>query len=101
MVYCTKCGAKNEDDAEVCAKCGEPLVHPEESGRRQWRRENLRTMKGRRAPSFWGVFFGLLIILSGVIWLLQEFFPWLTWERLWPLILIFLGSAIIIRALRR
>ncbi|MCK4435715.1 zinc-ribbon domain-containing protein, partial [Candidatus Bathyarchaeota archaeon] len=22
LVYCTKCGLKNEDDATVCAKCG-------------------------------------------------------------------------------
>ncbi|NIU84233.1 MAG: zinc-ribbon domain-containing protein, partial [Candidatus Thorarchaeota archaeon] len=25
MVYCTKCGAKNADDAVVCVKCGVAL----------------------------------------------------------------------------
>ena len=25
MVYCTKCGAENEDDAKTCVSCGEPL----------------------------------------------------------------------------
>ena len=25
MVYCHNCGTKNEDDAEFCSKCGEPL----------------------------------------------------------------------------
>ncbi|MFW6117188.1 MAG: zinc-ribbon domain-containing protein [Thermoproteota archaeon] len=25
MVYCTKCGFKNENDAEFCAKCGASL----------------------------------------------------------------------------
>jgi len=25
MVYCTKCGTKNEDDAVVCIKCGASL----------------------------------------------------------------------------
>ncbi len=98
MVYCTQCGAKNKDDAEVCAKCGAPLVRLEELRRRPWRRD-IGVLR-RRAPSFWGVFFGLLIILSGVIWLLHEVFPWLTWERLWPLVLILFGAAIIVRALR-
>ena len=26
MVYCSKCGKKNEDDAEFCSKCGAPLI---------------------------------------------------------------------------
>ena len=25
MVYCHKCGTKNEDDAEFCSKCGSLL----------------------------------------------------------------------------
>ncbi len=25
MVYCHNCGTKNDDDAEFCSKCGEPL----------------------------------------------------------------------------
>ena len=32
MVYCTKCGAKNEDDAKDCVECGAPLqITPERS----------------------------------------------------------------------
>lgn len=101
MVYCAKCGAKNEDDAEVCARCGEPLLHPEEMGRRSWRGEGLQSMRERRSPSFWGIFFGLLIILCGAIWLLNQVFPWLTWNGLWPFVLILFGAAVIIRALTR
>ena len=26
MVYCTKCGTKNEDEAKVCVNCGATLV---------------------------------------------------------------------------
>ena len=26
MAYCTKCGTKNEDDAEFCKKCGASLT---------------------------------------------------------------------------
>lgn len=29
MVYCTKCGMKNEDDSKFCLNCGAAL-HPEE-----------------------------------------------------------------------
>lgn len=101
MVYCSKCGAKNEDNAEVCARCGEPLLRPEERGRGPLRGEGLRSLRGRRSPSFWGIFFGLLIILCGAIWLLNEVFPWLIWDRLWPFILILFGAAVIIRALTR
>jgi len=25
MVYCTKCGTKNPDDAKTCSQCGAPL----------------------------------------------------------------------------
>jgi ribosomal protein L40E len=101
LVYCSKCGAKNEDNAEVCARCGEPLLRPEETGRRSWRGEGLRSIKDRRSPSFWGIFFGLLIVLYGAIWLLSAVFPWLTWDRVWPFIMILFGIAIIVRALMR
>jgi ribosomal protein L40E len=30
MVYCTECGTKNDDTAEVCVKCGTKLHTPRE-----------------------------------------------------------------------
>ena len=101
MIYCTKCGAKNENKAEICAKCGALLFHPERTGRRPLSGEGRLYLRGRRAPSFWGVFFGLLFILVGVLWLLSEFFPLITWEGLWPLIMMLFGAAIIVRVLIR
>ena len=38
MVYCAKCGAQNEDDASVCASCGEPLKVSRRE-RRGWEEE--------------------------------------------------------------
>jgi len=37
MVYCTKCGTKNEEDATVCVKCQQPLGS-HHVGRRERRR---------------------------------------------------------------
>ena len=31
MAYCTKCGMKNEDDAEFCKKCGASLIGNEKN----------------------------------------------------------------------
>jgi ribosomal protein L37E len=38
MVYCAKCGAQNEDEASVCASCGEPLKVSRRE-RRGWEEE--------------------------------------------------------------
>ena len=32
MVYCSKCGKKNDDDAEFCKKCGKPLKKQKSRG---------------------------------------------------------------------
>lgn len=75
MVYCTKCGTKNEDDAEYCVKCGAPLYAPE----RVAREHEEHTCFGRRERSveeecfglpyggaIVGLIFGAIIILVGV-----------------------------------
>jgi len=35
MVYCPKCGAKNEDDAKFCVKCGAPLYPEKQEKKRE------------------------------------------------------------------
>ena len=90
MVYCTKCGSKNEDDALHCVNCGEPLqVSPPE--KRGWEEGLDRRAEefGRRAEEFGermehecfglprgGVIFGLLIGLIIIIVGLQQIFGW-------------------------
>jgi uncharacterized protein YacL len=72
MVYCTKCGTKNEDDAKVCVNCGASL----ETGARLTRRE--RRMEEEcfgipRGGSIVGIIIGLIIILVGASLILSAY----------------------------
>ena len=90
MVYCTKCGVKNEDEASNCGNCGAPLkvYSPEKRG---WEEEiEIRAEEfGERAEKFgkrmenecfglpqggaiFGLFIGIIIILVG----LQQLLGW-------------------------
>jgi len=69
MVYCTKCGTKNEEDAAVCVKCGAPLV-----AQPPWRRERWRPVEEEcfglpHGGSIVGLVIGIIIILAGLSWL--------------------------------
>ena len=65
MVYCTKCGTKNEEDAAVCVKCGASLVT-----RPAWRRERRRAEKEcfglPHGGAIVGLIIGIIIILVGL-----------------------------------
>ncbi len=41
---------------------------------------------------------GLIIIAIGLLFLVNSFFPWIQWGKLWPLILIALGISIMVQA---
>lgn len=56
MVYCTKCGTKNEKEAEYCTKCGAKLDVSREK-RLERRAEEWGEDLGRRAEE-WGEQFG-------------------------------------------
>lgn len=101
MVYCWKCGAENEEDAVNCAKCGANLSPPPRrvSYRRSY--EDDLCYGPRRGASFIGIFFGILIILAGVISLLEHMVWWATWDRLWPILIVAFGLFIIASALYR
>jgi len=90
MVYCTKCGAKNEDEASNCDNCGAPLQvsRPEKRG---WEEEIERRAEefGERAEKFGkrmegecfglpggGAIFGLLIGAIIVLVGLSELLGW-------------------------
>jgi predicted phage tail protein len=95
MVYCVKCGAKNPDDAAICAQCGKPLVGVER-GRTRYEREMCFGM-----PSHWGgVLVGLFIVVLGVAFLYGQFVPSVS-DIFWPLILIFLGLAVLLGGIYR
>lgn len=61
---------------------------PPATGEQPWERG-----RGRRG----GLFAGLLLIVIGVILLLQQYFPALGFDRLWPVIIIVIGIGIILR----
>jgi len=103
LVYCTKCGTKNSDDAVVCVSCGErletPRAYAERPRRYKYEREEM--CFGPRTGAYWGIFFGFIIVLVGLFWLLQqlEYIP--TTLEVWPLIVIALGIMILIGVLTR
>lgn len=95
MVYCVNCGAKNPDDAETCTQCARPIMRVER--RRTWREEE--AYFGR--PFHWGgVLVGLFIIVIGFAFLFRQFVPMLA-NIFWPLILIFVGIAILLGGISR
>lgn len=48
-----------------------------------------------------GIFFGGLIVLAGVIWLLEGYVMWASWERLWPFVVIIFGLIIVVSTLAK
>jgi len=102
MVYCTKCGTKNEEDAVVCVKCGESLV-----ARPPWTRARRRAAEEEcfgipHGGAVAGLVFGIIIILAGFIWVLQaaHVIPSGV-ELLWPFIVIIFGILVLVGALYR
>jgi len=92
MVYCTKCGAKNEEDAEVCVKCGAPLV-TQPPWKRQRRRAEEECFGLPHGGAIVGLIFGIIIILAGLSWLLHF--------EIWPFVVILFGILILAGALYR
>ena len=69
MVYCSKCGKKNEDDADFCNKCGASLTSTTKIRAKNdpCEEECAVGKQSKNAPVFWGV----IVILIG-IWFLFE-----------------------------
>jgi uncharacterized membrane protein YvbJ len=103
MVYCTKCGTLNADDATVCAKCGAPLHGGKEESSPYWRHRHMRHEEDyrywRRRGALTSLIFGVVIILIGLSLLLEQVYgvdiPW------WSLIIILLGVYLVLRGIMR
>ena len=94
MVYCTKCGTKNEDDAVVCVNCKEPLgSHP--PVRRERRRKENECFGLPHGGAIAGLVIGLIIILWGVSSVLEIDFG----NYLWAFIVIIFGTLMVAGAL--
>ena len=100
MVYCTKCGTENDDNALECKNCGAPLKPPAYRYRRNdW--DTGDACFGGRSKTTWPIIIGIFLIILGASTLLDEFFPWLGFNVLWPLFIIGIGVLIIANAMRR
>ncbi|HIH62013.1 MAG TPA: zinc ribbon domain-containing protein [Methanobacteriales archaeon] len=98
MVYCPKCGKKNEEDAEFCSSCGTPLKttprrdtcfgRPEE----RYKDECFGLPHGGLIV---GVIFGTLLIIIGISAMLKIDIGYI----IGPSIMIIIGILIIIGAL--
>lgn len=106
MVYCVKCGAKNEDDAEVCVKCGAPLhtpkratTHKEDNcfGPRGEKRVEEECFGLPYGGAIFGIIFGIIILIVGVAWVLSAILEIAidVWKFIGPLMVIVIGILII------
>ena len=102
MVYCTKCGAENEDDANVCVSCGASLYAPRRVVKRRGNDDECFGPKGEKrfeeecfglpyGGAIIGIIFGILILVFGLA-LLAEID---IWKYLGPLAVILVGILII------
>ncbi len=95
MVYCTKCGTKNDEDATVCVKCQQPLGSYQPT-RRERRRKEDECFGLPHGGSIVGLIIGIIIILWGVSHFVEEIdFG----EYFWPLIVIIFGTLIVAGAI--
>jgi len=101
MVYCTKCGTKNPDDAKVCAQCGASLYPVQEQERRKRHEEECFKPEEEcfgipRGGAIVGIAIGIIIVLAGISFLVSEVYkisiPW------WPFVIILFGILIMIGA---
>jgi len=74
LVYCTKCGAKNEEDAVVCVKCGASLETAPPTRRYERKREE-ECFGIPHGGVIVGLAFGIIILIWGIIALLQQIVP--------------------------
>jgi uncharacterized membrane protein YvbJ len=110
MPYCSKCGNKNEDNAEYCSKCGASLTGSVKDRKKEHddrcEEECAVGKNSPIAPIFWGVIIiliGLWIIFSLVIPQTQfaDSFPsWLVNFEFWWIIGIIIAIAIIATGIR-
>jgi hypothetical protein len=104
VVYCSKCGTQNPDDAKVCSKCGAPLYTVGQQYPRS-EREHYRRVQGEcfglpNGGMIAGIVFGIIIIVLGLGLVLQESgYIADFWNVFWPFIIIIFGILILLGAL--
>jgi hypothetical protein len=101
LVYCTKCGTENTDDANICVNCGASLNPPVyRTERRDWKRNDDMCFGGRGNKT-WPLIIGAFIILIGLSSLLEDTYRWARFDNLWPLMIILIGLIVVTNALKQ
>jgi uncharacterized membrane protein YvbJ len=73
MVYCPKCGTKNEDTAEFCVKCGASLQTGTSASRRYERRRAEQECFGLpHGGAIVGLAIGVIILILGIFTLARQ-----------------------------
>jgi uncharacterized membrane protein YvbJ len=101
MVYCTKCGTENIDDADICVNCGISLNSPTYRSIRRYMNRDDDMCFGGRSKTMWPLIIGIFIILIGLSSLLEDTYSWARFDNLWPVLIIGIGLVILTNALQR
>jgi uncharacterized membrane protein YvbJ len=100
MVYCTKCGTKNEDTALVCVNCGASLETGTYVSRRYERRRMEKECFGLpHGGAIVGIAIGIIILIWGFITFAQQTGAIRGTVDIWPIALIIFGILIVIGAI--
>jgi uncharacterized membrane protein YvbJ len=99
MVYCVKCGAKNSDDAKICSQCGASLYPIREERERYYRRYERECFGIPRGGAIVGLAIGIIIVVAGLLWFLQQAKLIASEVSVWPFAAIIFGILIVIGAL--
>ena len=110
MPYCQNCGTKNEEGAQVCVNCREPLY---DTRRRRARHDGCYGPRGERRPeeecfglpyggAIVGILFGLILLIYGAAWVVSLTLGIsLNGQLVGPLIAITIGILILAGAIYR
>jgi hypothetical protein len=96
MVYCTKCGTKNLGVEKICSNCGAALTYQASVPQRR----PVQPEQVYRVISISGLVLGIIIVLAGLIWVLQQADLIPSTIEVWPFAAIIIGLFLIIGAIR-
>ena len=97
MVYCTKCGTKNPDDATVCTQCGASLEIGGEA--RHYRRMETECFGIPHGRAVVGIAIGAVILIWGLVMILQQANIISPSVEVWPFAVMIFGVLVVIGAL--
>jgi len=100
MVYCSKCGTKNEDMALVCVNCGASLETGTHVSRRYERRRMEQECFGLpHGGTIVGLAIGVIIVFWGFIMFAQQTGVISQGVDVWPIAVIIFGILMVIGAI--